>query len=212
VEARVRRLAVVLAAIALLAAAGLALLARDVRRWQDALDRGDVRFLVQPVELRLWPGPEGASGDAARRLLGVDDDLRFRRAERLFVRGHIPASTYDLERARLTARGSAVALLDQVSTQDPLAWRRARAATLLGLIEFEDAQGDAENGRALIERALRSFRAAARTDAGADDAKADLELLLTLIRNQERQGREPAGQEGGAGGSGAGLADAGGGY
>jgi hypothetical protein len=206
----VRRVAA--AAVAFLVAGALVVLARDVHRWQRAVDRGDVRFLVQPTEPRLWVGPESMSGDLARRLLGLDDDLEFREAERLFVRGHIPASTYELERRRLTARGSAVALLDELARTDSQAWRRAREATLLGLTEFEDAQGDAENGPALVQRALRSFRDAARTDPGADDAKVDLELLLTLLRPQSRQGREPAGQEGSAGGSGAGLADPGGGY
>lgn len=205
-----KRIAV--AVVAFLLAGALAVLARDVRRWERAVDRGDVRFLVQPTEPSLWAGPRGTSGDLARRLLGLDDDLQFRQAERLFVRGHIPVSTYELETRRLTARGSAVALLDQLAGQDSEAWRRAREATLLGLTEFEDAQGDAENGPVLVQRALRSFRSAARTDRGADDAKANLELLLTLLRPQERQGREPVGQEGAAGGSGAGLAETGGGY
>ena len=203
---------VVAGLVAFLLAGALGTLARDVRRWQHAVDRGDVRFLVEPTAPSLWAGPTGTRGDLARRLLGLDDDLEFRQAERLFVRGHIPVSTYELERRRLNARGLAVALLDQLAGADSQPWRRAREATLLGLTEFEDAQGDTENGPALVQRALRSFRSAARTDPRADDAKADLELLLTLLRPQVRQGREPVGQEGAAGGSGAGLADVGAGY
>ena len=200
------------AVVAFLLAGALAMLAHDVHRWQRAVDRGDVRFLVQPTESRLWAGPGGTSGDLARHLLGLGDDLEFRQAERLFVRGHIPVSTYELELRRLTARGSAVALLDELARADSQAWRRSREATLLGLTEFEDAQGDAENGPVLVQRALASFRAAARADPSADDAKADLELLLTLLRPRTRQGLEPIGQEGSAGGTGAGLADTGGGY
>jgi hypothetical protein len=206
----VKRVAVAL--VAFLVAGALGSLAQDVRRWQRAVDRGDVRFLVDPTAPNLWAGPGGTKGDFTRRLLGLDDDLDFRRAERLFVRGHIPVSTYELERRRLNARGLAVALLDQLARSDSQPWRRARAATLLGLTEFEDAQGDAENGPALVQQALRSFRSAARTDPRADDAKSDLELLLTLLRPQVRQGREPVGQESATGGSGAGLADVGGGY
>src|SRR5439155_1798572 len=109
-EARMKRIAA--AVVAFLLAGALAMLAHDVHRWQRAVDRGDVRFLVQPTESRLWAGPGGTSGDLARHLLGLGDDLEFRQAERLFVRGHIPVSTYELELRRLTARGSAVALLD----------------------------------------------------------------------------------------------------
>ena len=201
----------VVAVVALVLAGALAVLAHDVRRWQRAVDRGDVRFLVQPTEPGLWAGPRGSSGDLARRLLGLDDDLEFRHAEALFVRGHIPVSTYDLERRRLTARGSAVALLEQLEARDGPAWRRARAATLLGLTDFEDAQGDSDDGPALVRRALASFRTAARADPGADDAKADLELMLTLLRGGHR-GLQPAGQEGAAAGAGAGLGDSGSGY
>ena len=46
-------------------------------------------------------------------LLGLRDDVRFRKAERLYVRGHLPARTFAQEKARLAARGGAVELLDQ---------------------------------------------------------------------------------------------------
>jgi len=207
-----RRLALVLALLALVLAAALAALARDVRRWQETLAGDDVRFLVDPLAPDLWAGPGGTGGDLSRRLLGVDDDLRFRRAERLFIRAHIPASTYDLERERLSAEGAAVALLETVSETDDSGWRRARAATLLGLVAFENARGDPATGRDLVQRALRSFRRAARDDPGADDAKADLELVLTLIRIRGQLGREPKGQEGATGGPGAGLGAPGAGY
>jgi hypothetical protein len=208
-----RRLALPVAALAALVAVALGLFARDVRRWQDTVRRDDVAFLVQPLDPALWHGPDSASGRAARKLLGIDDDLRFRDAERLFVRGHVPVTTFEREKARLGARGSAAALLDAVSSGDPSAWRRARAATLLGLLTFEDAQGDAENGAALVRRAVGLFEDAAREDPRADDAKFDLELLLTLLREQERQGREPGGDQGDAGGGvGAGVSGIGGGY
>jgi hypothetical protein len=214
VEARVsRRIALPLGALALLAAVALGLVARDVRRWQDAVRRDDVRFLVTPVEPHLWRGPGGPSGRVARSLLGIGDDLRFREAERLFVRGHVPASTFDREKARLGARGAAIARLDVVARSDPVAWRRVRASTHLGLLSFEDAQGEPDNGPALIRRALDLFVGAARANVGSDDAKYDLEVLLTLLRQQARQGREPGGERGEAGGGvGAGVTDVGVGY
>jgi hypothetical protein len=208
-----RRLALPLAALAVVAAVALGLLARDVRRWQETVRRDDVRFLVSPLDPGLWTGPGSFSGRGARNLLAIDDDLRFRDAERLFVRGHVPVSTFEREKARLGARGSAAALLDAVSGGDGAAWRRARAATLLGMLTFEDAQGDAENGAALVRRALHLFDDAAREDPRADDAKFDLELVLTLLREQERKGREPGGDQGDAGGGvGAGVTGIGGGY
>jgi hypothetical protein len=103
-------------------------------------------------------------------------------------------------------------MLETVSESDGSAWRRARAATLLGIIALENARGDPATGRDLVQRALRSFRRAARDDVGADDAKADLELVLTLMRVRGEIGREPKGQEGASGGPGAGLGAPGAGY
>jgi hypothetical protein len=183
-----------------------------VRRWQDTVRRDDVRFLVSPTDPALWAGPSATQGRVARTLLGVDDDLRFRHAEQLFVRGHVPVTTFEREKARLGARGSAVAILDGVAEHDAASWRRARASTFLALLAFEDAQGDAENGPALVRRALALLSGAAREDGLADDAKYDLEVLLSLQQEQERQGREPGGDQEAGGGVGAGAATAGGGY
>ncbi len=207
------RLAVPLAVVALMLAAGLALLARDVRRWQQTMASDDVRFVVAPVERALWSGPSGVDGRLARRLLGVDDDVRFRRAERLFVRGHVPASTFALETSRLAALGGARELLEEVAAADASPGRRARAANLLGLVLFEDAQSDREHGPALVRQALARFRDAARADPSADEARFNLELVLSLLRQGQRQGRAPGGtQASGGGGVGAGLIAPGGGY
>lgn len=209
-----RGIALGLGVLVLLAAVTLGVLARDVRSWRSTVRRDDVRFLVTPTDPTLWTGPGGLAGRTSRRLLGLGDDLRFRQAEELFVRGHVPASTFDREKARLGARGAAIAMLDDVFRSDPAPWRRGRAATMLGLMSFEDAQGEPENGPALIRRSLKLFADAARAGgAGGDDAKYDLEVLLTLLRKQVRQGREPGGDQGDAGGGvGAGVTVVGAGY
>ena len=54
--------------------------------------------LRRPARVRA--SPETCSGSS--------DDVRFRKAERLYVRGHLPATTFAQEKARLAARGGAV--------------------------------------------------------------------------------------------------------
>ncbi len=206
------RLSLVAAFAALIAAGAIAAVAVEVRDWQTELESGDVGFVGDPLTPGLWSGPSGAAGDVARRLLGIADDLRFRQAEREFARGDLPASTFELERARLTARGRAAVVLESVMRDDNATWRRARAATLLGVGAYEDALVTPESSGALVRRALRMFRLAARTDPAADDAKTDLELLLTTLRSERRKGRQRDADQGTSGGFGAGLADPGSGY
>jgi hypothetical protein len=201
------RVAVPLAAALLLVAALLAGLAHEVGAWDEAMRRDDVRFVTAPVAPGLWDGPGEPGASLAGSLLRLDDDLRFRRAERLYVRGHVFATTFAQEKARLAARGGAVELLQQVAGGDALPWRRARAANMLGVLLVEDAREGRELAPTLSRQAVRAFTTGARQADGADDARFNLELLLTQLRPNGLIGRDLSQNQAGlATGVGAGLA------
>jgi hypothetical protein len=201
------RVAVPVAGVLLLVALALAGLAHQVAAWDKLIRHDDVRFVTAPVDRGMWAEPRGPGARLAGNLLGLGDDIRFRRAERLYVRGHLPATTFAEERARLAARGGAVELLEQTVSQDGVAWRRARAANLLGTLLVEDAREGRELAPALSRQALRAFSTGARQQVGADEPRFNLEVLLTLLRPDGLIGRDLSqNQAGAASGFGAGLA------
>ncbi len=201
------RIAAPLALVLLVVAAVLAGLAHEVGQWRAVMRGDDVRFVTSPVDQGLWGTPGGPGAGVAGDLLGLGDDVRFRNAERLYVRGHLPATTFAEEKARLAARGGAAELLAQVMTGDTESWRRARAANLLGILLVEDARDGRELAPALSRQAVHAFSAGAREQDGADEPRFNLEVLLTQLRPNSLLGRDlQQNQAGVANGFGAGLA------
>jgi hypothetical protein len=194
------------------AAAAVLVLALQVHRWQTTLARDDLRFEVAPTAGHLWAPPQGRGADVARRLLGVDDDLEFRRAERLFVDVHISARTYAGEQERLAAFGQAQSNLEKLSRSDASPDRRARAANLLGILLWENASTADENTPLLLAQTVDSFKRAVRAYPAADDAKYNLELLETLLVPGPQKRLDAPEQGGGTSLRGAGIASAGKGY
>jgi hypothetical protein len=193
---------------------GLLLLgfALQVRGWQRNLRDDDLRFQVAPLTAGLWTGPGGPGAGAARSVLGVGDDVRFRHAESLFVHVQVRSATYSDETERLAEFGEAQSSLQALAKDDPSPARRARASNLLGVLLWEDAQSAGENTPLLLRESLGAFRNAIRDDARNADAKYNLELLSTLVRPSSQRGLG-AQQEGSAGGvRGAGLGKGGRGY
>jgi hypothetical protein len=80
-----RRLSLVVGLACLLAAVPVALLAADVRGVPAAMRTGDVQLRVRPARQDPWPDRGRLPGRLADRLLGVDDDIEFRRALRFYV-------------------------------------------------------------------------------------------------------------------------------
>ena len=139
---------------------------------------------------RAWAAPDGPGAGVAGDLLGLSDDVRFRKAERLYVRGHLPATTFAQEKARLAARGGAAELLEQTMNGDTEPWRRARAANLLGILLVEDAKEGRELAPTLSRQAVRAFSTGARQAEGADEPRFNLEILLTQLRPNGLIGRD----------------------
>src|SRR4051794_570620 len=70
---------VVLAAAALC----VALLASDVHAWRSAVNKGDVVYVATPSRAR-WTS-DATFGGAGERLLGLRDDIDFRRALQRYI-------------------------------------------------------------------------------------------------------------------------------
>lgn len=194
----------VLVAAMLAAAAVLTLLAADVLRWRNHVERADARVLSGST--RIWTADTRLPGDPARELLAVDDDVRFRRALQLFRLGNPrrPARNQHDLNVRLAADSR----LADVADSDPSDPIRSRAALLRGLLALETARGEPLRAETNLRRALTEMRTAIRLDDRNADAKYDLELVMRLLRTVEED--RPGSNEGRSGraeGQGAGSSE-----
>jgi hypothetical protein len=206
-----RVLAVLGAGIALTLAAGLVLLAADARSWRDGVRDDDVLFQMAPGRAR-WSPNQRAPFSLARRALGVDDDVRLRRAVRLFQLSQLRTTSFEAGQNLEVMKVRAQMALAQLERNAAGARDRARAANLLGLLAFQEARNDPLNVTTLLRRSADEFRRAIAFDPTGEDAKVNLEILLRLSRPGAEKSRERVGIFGGARGVGAGSSRAGRGY
>jgi hypothetical protein len=179
-----RHLPLLAAAFALTLAVVLALLARDVRRWEESLGEGDHRFQVSPGPDGLWEPREQTLGGAARGLLAVDDDLRLRLAAQLFRRSRPRATLQRRPRQLALATSSQVAFSEIQGGDYPRPWRSI-AANQIGILALADVLSDPTEASARARKAVQKFTEAAKLDPANDEAQANLELVLTLVRAQD---------------------------
>jgi hypothetical protein len=198
-----RRLAAGAACIALSTLA--VLLAHDVWASRKALRDGDLRAAAAPVSASAWSAGTVLPGGVGRAVLGIGDDLAYRRlllraSEALDVRS---AS----ERSAQTAPVE-VALTRLEGSHDRA--RAAEAADILGVLLY--LGGDEPATRAAAAKAVVQFRQAVRLDPEDADAKLNLELMLreTAARRSSGNAQESGGDEPGR--SGVGVAPRGRGY
>ena len=191
--------------VACLALAALAvLLVRDAWRLESALHAGDSRAQVAAAGNHAWSADTTLPFGAARRLLGVGDDLEFRSA---IAGGRAvsarPASDDEVRR-RLPEKA---ALLRVAKDDDPV--RAAAAANLLGVLYSTDPD---DPDRTAAERAYPEFVKAVRLDPDNEAAKLNLELLLHQQASDRLRGRRGASAGELPGQSGAGRRAGGKGY
>lgn len=208
-----RRLAVPLAlAAACCAVAVLLLLAAfDVRRWDERLAEDDVRFGTAPGA-ELWQTPALLPGDPMRRVLKLDDDLRYREGVQAFFAAHPrqPAFQHpELEAARVQAQVELRAIAQ--SELDP--GRRSEIANLLGALATAVAPRQLQQRRVeSLEAAATYFTEAVRLDRSNADAMFNLEVVLRRLQDEPRSFESPGGRLPRDEASLGGLRDAGAGY
>ena len=201
-----------IAAIAALAAAvALLLLAVDVGRWNAAFARDDVRYQFAPTRSDLWKPDTLVPFNAAKRLLGVDDDLFYRETLRHFYLAEPRANKWEHTNIDAIRSEATVALAAYIREGRSQA-RRSQAANLLGIIGLGLAATDDPGQRLrFLLVASREFRGALTFDQSNEDAKFNLELTLRLLKQQPTSTGGGAAHGPGRGG-GAALAKPGHGY
>jgi hypothetical protein len=186
-----RWLLVTLAVLAVPVAIALAIAAVDVIRVGDAVAQDDVRFQARPtLPSGLWTGTGLLPGGFARRAVGLDDDLRYRRAVWLFARvqpGKVYINTPDLD----ALRASAETRLIDASRAETDGRRRAQLLNMLGLIALDRYAGDPADRINIIRSAIGTFQAAIKADPDNADAKFNLELVLRNFAAEQAPGSEP---------------------
>jgi hypothetical protein len=198
----------VLALVCLAGAAFFVLLALDARAWGTRIAADDLRFRHQTTGVHLWQRTDLAPFGAARSLLGIDDDLLYRRGllafrvgrprEPLFVQGIT------------TQRIRAQIALEKYYDQTHNARRKAQAANLIGILGFAAATQDAGQRITFLNDAVSSFEHSMQLNPGDEDAYYNLELALDQLKEAGEQQAGSGKRVGGTGG--AGLRDAGHGY
>ena len=204
-----RRVAAALVLLAL--AVVLALLARDVRRWEESVERGDESFQVTPGPNGLWT-PDGRllPGGLARVALGLDDDLKLRRAAQLERRSRPRAAEQRTTRDLAEATAAQVAFAEVQRDEGAPRRLRSVAATELGNLAFADVVSNTDQAAERAQRAVQKYVEAIRLDSGNHAAMANLELLLTLLRADDPR-VDPEGLDSRGGGSSSGAGSGGGG-
>jgi hypothetical protein len=198
------------AVAAMAAAVVLALLGLDARRWEHRVAADDARFALAPLSEGLWQGDVGPRS-LSRRLLGLDDDLRFRRAVSLYVRSR-PGEPTSLNPERETLRGEAQRELSALSKEDSEPARRSQAAMLVALLAL--GRGDlfqsAEERLQVLRGGVGNLQIAVALDPANDEAKRNLELVLTSAgqptsRATDAGGVTDLGEQAGVGRAGSGY-------
>lgn len=209
-----RRSALISGALAcFLPAAVLFVLAADIARWRDALPADDVRYQVTPEAADLWQPEAIIPLGTARVLLGLGDDVEFRRAVRALRLARVDEATVGDPELALR-RNEAQARLEAFAAGQSDRERRSRAAGLLGVLGLARLASETQERAALLESTIANLQYAIALDPGNDEAKFNLELAIQ--RGRGIQLTEGAGgsnpSPGGAGSKGAGAGDAGSGY
>jgi hypothetical protein len=171
-----RPLRVALVVGLLLVAAVLVLLAADLRSWQDAMRTGDTAFAREPAAAS-WQAATVLPFDPARRILGLSDQLAFRRAAQSFVQVEAAGNGYDNGYSESQARGSLETVLATLA-DGPNRRLDSQAQNLLGMLTFLDTQQNGPLAPAPVERSVAAFQSAVLLDPTNEAAKFNLELLL----------------------------------
>lgn len=209
---------VLLSLAALAGAALLVALAVDALRWEHRLSADDARLETAPASERLWDPAPLLPFASSERLLGLPDDVEYRRTLRRFwpVRPGQAIIGPELEAQRGQVEVE-LARLARARTDE----RRSHALNLLGVLTVgryygvnlgagtSGAPSDPEERATIVRSAAGLFQAAIEAEPGNRDAKLNLELLLRDQPVAEFLADQPSGTAAEGQGTGAGRGGSG---
>lgn len=200
-----RAAAVLAVAIALV----LVAVAVDVLRVPSELESDDVSFEAAPGrQAGLWDDLGFVPGRPGAYLLGVDDDVDYRRTLAIWVR--VPPGTDIFGPEQENLRGRLQSQLTEGSAADSNPKRRSQLLNLMGALSLERRSSDANESENVLRKAIETFRSAIAVDPTNQDAKVNLELALRNAKAVNLPGTDP--DSGAAQGSLSGQGRAGSGY
>jgi hypothetical protein len=170
------------AALSALAAVALLALAVDTLVvWRDVSD-DDFRFQnASARQIGLWEDLGALPGSVTVRVLGLDDDLAYRRATYSFAAVRpsdrvVYRASFDAQLQSL--RGHAQLELTRTSQAERDDRRRSRLLTFLGVLPLDRVITDGDERAGVLQTAIGIFQTAVESDPANADAKLNLELLL----------------------------------
>lgn len=170
----------VVVGVLLVGSVALTMLAADLLRWEDEIDRSDAAYVAGTDTTRTWAPETLLPAAVSRSLLGVSDDLEYRRAVQQFwaSKPRAPILKFDDVTTRSGAEREVARVADE--TDDPV--RRAQLLVLRGALLLEEARNSPVQREVFARRAIDLFKQATTLDPANADAIYDLELSLKLLR------------------------------
>jgi hypothetical protein len=206
-------MALVAAIVAAPIAVAIALFAVDILRTPGWMAADDEHFASAPLRgsAGLWNESGLIATRARLRVLGVDDDLDYRRTVGRFMRLQPGKADQVIDPAQENRWAKLQFDLTSGSRENPDVHRRSELQNLMGVVllaRYLYASPDERSN--LLTNAIGSFRTAVELDQTNDDAKTNLELALraygpTLFPADAPDAGGAKGQKSGQGRSGSGY-------
>jgi hypothetical protein len=177
------------AAVALLVACSaiLVALAVDVLRWPGQLERVNVRLAAGSYGTPVQPPETWLPAGTTERLLGVGEDVEFRRTLRMYrSRRFLP----ELERLHFGGGAEREAIGDallRAAAGDGSSELRAQAHVLHGVLVAEEARSIEIPPETFLRRALADFVQSVRLHPESEAARFDVEVVLRLLDTVRRE-------------------------
>lgn len=169
----------------------LVLVAVDVLHAPGRLQGDDLRFQVRPHrQTGLYENLSYLPGDPAVHLLGLGDDLTYRRTLEDFVRVR-PGKVQIYGPVLENLVGKVEYELADGSANDPDPARRSILLNLAGATTLSNFTSDPTENANNLRKAIADFRTAIDLDSSNTDAKVNLELALRNAKAENIPGTGP---------------------
>ena len=178
------------AVLAIPLAVFLVVLSVDVLRVPGNLAADDTRFQVEPQAPGLWSDLGFVPGGIDTGLLGLQDDVAYRRTLALFLRVQ-PGKVQIYGPVLENLVGQVQNLLGQGADGDPDRKRRSVLLNLRAAMALNNFTSDQVQNEVTLRNAIESFRTAIDLDPTNDDAKVNLELALRNAKAVDLPGTGP---------------------